>query len=72
MFSIKGRHYKIKSEGLHVLSLSCGRFDHLSSGCANNKVPQFEARVIPSTKGKEHEAITVDVGVKVSGPWVDD
>ncbi|KAI5394521.1 hypothetical protein KIW84_061246 [Lathyrus oleraceus] len=57
VFSIKGRHYQIKYEGLHILILSCGRFGHLSSGCANSKVPQ---------------AMAVDVGVKVSGPGADD
>lgn len=28
MFSIKGMHYKVECEGLHLLCLICGRFGH--------------------------------------------
>lgn len=27
MFSIKGRHYKVEYEGVHIICLNCGRFD---------------------------------------------
>ncbi|MCH86877.1 hypothetical protein A2U01_0007737, partial [Trifolium medium] len=30
MFELKGRHYKVEYEGLHLLCLKCGRYDHLS------------------------------------------
>jgi hypothetical protein len=35
MFELKGRHYKVKYEGQHMLCLACGRFNHFSDGCAN-------------------------------------
>lgn len=38
-FSIKGRHYKVEYEGLHLLCFSCGRFGHSTSGCSDKKVP---------------------------------
>jgi hypothetical protein len=35
MFELKGRHYKVEYEGLHLLCLVCGRFGHYSEGCSN-------------------------------------
>lgn len=35
MFAIKGRHYKIEYEGLHLLCLNCGRFGHYKVDCAD-------------------------------------
>lgn len=37
MFSIKGRHYKVEHEGLHILCLSCGRFGHHAEVCGEKK-----------------------------------
>lgn len=33
MFTIKGRKYKIKYEGLHPLCLKCGKLGHYKEGC---------------------------------------
>lgn len=37
MFSIKGRHYKVEYEGLHLLCLSCGKFGHCAKVCGEKK-----------------------------------
>lgn len=33
MFSIKGEHYKVEYEGLHMLRLECGRYGHENLVC---------------------------------------
>lgn len=33
VFEVKGKHYKVEYEGLHLLCLKCGRFGHYKEGC---------------------------------------
>lgn len=33
MFAIKGRHFKVEYEGLHLLCLQCGKYGHFSEVC---------------------------------------
>jgi hypothetical protein len=65
MFELKGRHYKVEYEGLHLLCLSCGRFDHYLGGCPNKPKP--------TTASGESEPSNGGGGGKpgdaVEGPW---
>lgn len=33
MFAIKGRHFKVEYEGLHLIFLHCGKYGHTYEGC---------------------------------------
>lgn len=35
MFSIKGKHYKMEYDGLHMLCLECGRYGHEIARCVD-------------------------------------
>lgn len=37
MFSIKGRHYKVEYEGIHILCISYGIFGHHEEVCSEKK-----------------------------------
>ncbi|PNY14274.1 hypothetical protein L195_g010950 [Trifolium pratense] len=64
MFELKGRHYKVEYEGLHLLCLKCGRYDHLSEVCPEKlKVNGGSTgSTIIGTGGEMTEQI-------VEGPW---
>jgi hypothetical protein len=65
MFELKGRHYKVEYEGLHLLCLACGRFDHYSGECANKPKPASNGGgVVPSVEGGGEK-----VGNAREGPW---
>lgn len=70
MFLIKGRHYKIEYERLHLLCLSCGQFGHSTSGCFDTKAPKTEAKVNPVNEGKCQGATTLEVWIKAFDPWM--
>jgi hypothetical protein len=49
MFTIKGRHYKVEYEGLHLLCLNCGVFGHYVEGCPkkgmeNSKTSEYQRK----------------------------
>ncbi|XP_058733532.1 uncharacterized protein LOC131605159 [Vicia villosa] len=68
MFSIKGRHYKIENEGLHLLCLRCGRFGHVKDEYGVAAFLQGEL-VNVMKNGVREEVNTFNV-VKEDGPWV--
>lgn len=37
MFSVKGRHYKVEYEGLHISCLGCGRYGYHAEVCREKK-----------------------------------
>lgn len=49
MFSVKGKHYKIKYEGLHLLCLAYGRYGHYAETCGTKTTNTLEKQV---DKGK--------------------
>lgn len=70
MFSVKGRHYKVEYEGLHLLCLSCGRFGHSTRGCPDTKVLQSDVKERRGTEGKSQGVHNEDDGVKAYGTWM--
>ncbi|PNY13535.1 hypothetical protein L195_g010191 [Trifolium pratense] len=65
MFELKGRHYKVEYEGLHLLCLSCGRFDHYLGGCSNKPKPVSDGGGVGSRVGGGGEK----EGDTVEEPW---
>lgn len=37
MSAIKGRHFKVEYEGLHLICLHYGKYGHTSEGCQSQK-----------------------------------
>jgi hypothetical protein len=65
MFELKGRHYKVEYEGLHLLCLKCGRYDHLSAVCPEK---------LKTTDGSTGGGTNIGIGGEtteqiVEGPW---
>ncbi|XP_058741845.1 uncharacterized protein LOC131614249 [Vicia villosa] len=68
MFSIKGRHYKIEYEGLHLLCLRCGRFGHGNDECGVAAFLQGEMANV-MTSGDREEISKANM-IKEDGSWV--
>jgi hypothetical protein len=66
---LKGRHYKVEYEGLHLLCLACGRFDHYSNGCPNKSKPASGSEGSGSNTGGAVGG-GEKKGEKEEGPWI--
>jgi len=63
MFEFKGRHYKVEYEGLHLLCLNCGKFDHYLEGCTMKvKTNVMSGGEGTSTKNEGGKARSVEEG----------
>ncbi|XP_058742270.1 uncharacterized protein LOC131614729 [Vicia villosa] len=72
MFAIKGRHYKIKYEGLHLLCLRCSRFGHFKEGCEVQSKSNGKgiATVVRNTLEKGETSIHLQEREQdEDGPW---
>ncbi|KAI5387821.1 hypothetical protein KIW84_073785 [Lathyrus oleraceus] len=70
MFFIKGRHYKVEYEGIHLLCISCGRFGHHVEVCSEKKEvvrmeKYVEEIVIVGGEKQIHNSMKENLG-----PWV--
>ncbi|XP_058774782.1 uncharacterized protein LOC131649052 [Vicia villosa] len=70
MFAIKGRHYKIEYEGLHLFCLSCGRFGHNKEDCGEVNVRQEPCLDGQQRKQSSKEGTDGNNEIKADGPWV--
>ncbi|GAU51239.1 hypothetical protein TSUD_129860 [Trifolium subterraneum] len=67
MFTLKGRQYTIKYEGLHMLCMTCGRFGHYKEGCPTKKNNDAGSNENKANEGKSKEPN--DDGSGAEGPW---
>ncbi|XP_058776020.1 uncharacterized protein LOC131650323 [Vicia villosa] len=70
LFAIKGRHYKIEYEGLHLLCLSCGRFGHNKEACGELNVRQVFFLDGQQRKQSVNDDTGGDTEIRAYGPWV--
>lgn len=72
MFSIKGRHYKVEYEGLHLLCLSCGKYGHFPKNCPHKKYDdQDKLGSMTNDQNTVEESIIKSKSQDViRGPWM--
>jgi hypothetical protein len=70
MFSIKGRHYKVEYEGLHLLCLNCGKFGHYKEGCEVKECARGGGVEVRDENGEPKESSKTLAASDATGPWM--
>lgn len=60
VFKIKEEKYKVEYKGLHLLCISCGRFDNYREGCPKKNLQRDAATTVESLQQKQNNMIEGD------------
>lgn len=70
MFAIKGMHYKVEYEGLHLLCLSCGKYVHYAEHCPEIRVNELDKEEEDLGINNGECATSNSIQEVIKGPWM--